>query len=49
MNIRSEPGNAATPTIKIRLRPLDNPKLVITLLKGMGNIKRGLMGENITT
>ena len=49
MNIRSEPGNAALLTIKIRFRPLDNPKCVLILLKGMAIIKIGLVGNNITT
>ena len=49
MNIRSEPGNAALLTIKIRFWPLDNPKLVLGVLKGMASIKRYLVGNNITT
>ena len=49
MNIHSEPGNVDFPTIKIRSRPLDNPKRVLTLIKGMAIIKRGLVGNSITT
>ena len=49
MKIHSEPGNDTLPTIKIRFRPLDNPKLVINLLKRMAVIKKGLVGKNITT
>ena len=48
IKIHSEPGNANSPTIKIRFRPLDNPKCVLTLLKGMAVIKIGLVGNNIT-
>ena len=49
INIRSKPGNAASSMIKIRFRPLDNPRRVITLLKVMEIIKRFLVGNNITT
>ena len=33
--------------IKIRFRPLDNPKCVLTHLKGMAVIKIGPVGNNI--
>ena len=49
INIHSETWNAVLPTIKIRFRPLDNPKCVLTLLKGMSVIKIGLVGNNITS
>ena len=49
MNIYSEPGNVILPKIKIRFTPLDNPKLVIDILKGIATINGVLVGNNINT
>jgi hypothetical protein len=49
MNIRTDPTNDQSPIIKRRFKPLDNPRSVLELLKGMQFIKEGCVGNNVTT
>jgi hypothetical protein len=41
--------NASLPVIKLNFKPLNNPKKVVDLLSGLLIIKKGGMGNNITT
>ena len=49
MNIRTDPTNDQSPIIKRRFKPLDNPRSVLELLKGIQFIKEGCIGNNVTT
>jgi hypothetical protein len=47
--IRTEPTNDASPVIKRKFKPLDNPSSVLEVLQGMLLIKEGVIGNNVTT
>jgi hypothetical protein len=49
MSIRMEPTNDSSPVIKLNFKPLNNPKKVIDVLRGLLTIKKGVAGNNITT
>jgi hypothetical protein len=49
MEVRTEPTNEASPRIKRKLRPLDNPSSVLEVLHGILVIKEGVAGNNVTT
>ena len=49
MTYRTEPSNAASPIIKLKFKPLDNPGKILTVLAGILVIKQGISGNNITT
>ena len=49
MTYRTEPTNAASPVIKLKFKPLDNPGKILTVLAGILVIKQGISGNNITT
>jgi hypothetical protein len=47
--VRTEPANEASPRIKRKFRPLDNPSSVIEVLRAILVIKEGVAGNNVTT
>jgi hypothetical protein len=47
--IRTDPSNDSSPIIKMRFKPLDNPKTLLELLQGILIIKKGVIGNNVTT
>ena len=49
MMTRADPTNDASPVIKRRFKPLDNPSTVLELVKGIHQIKEGVAGVNVTT
>jgi hypothetical protein len=49
MIMRTDPTNEASPTIKRRFKPLDNPKQILEVLQGIHIIKEGVIGNNVTT
>jgi hypothetical protein len=49
MSIRTDPTDNTSPVIKRRFKPLDNPKTVLELLRGILVIKEGTAGNNVTT
>ena len=49
MEVRTEPLNEASPRIKRKFRPLDNPSSVLEVLRGILVIKEGVAGNNVTT
>jgi hypothetical protein len=49
MEVRTEPANEASPRIKRKFRPLDNPSSVIEVLRAILVIKEGVAGNNVTT
>lgn len=49
MIIRTDPANEASPVIKRKFKPLDNPARVLDLLQGIRTVKEGIAGNNVTT
>jgi hypothetical protein len=49
LNMPADPTNNQSPVIRRRFKPLDNPRTVLELLKGMQIIKEGCMGNNVIT
>ena len=49
MIMRTDPTNDASPIIKRKFKPLDNPARLLTLLQGIHLIKEGVTGNNVTT
>jgi hypothetical protein len=49
LQLRTEPTNDSSPTIKRRFIPLDNPKRVLSVLTGIADIKNAVAGNNILT
>jgi hypothetical protein len=49
MTIRTDPANEASPVIKRKFKPLDNPARVLDLLQGIRTVKEGIAGNNVTT
>ena len=49
MEMRTDPTNEASPRIKRRFKPLDNPETVLEVLRGILVIKEGVIGNNVTT
>jgi hypothetical protein len=49
MEVRTDPLNEASPRIKRKFRPLDNPSSVLEVLRGILVIKEGVTGNNVTT
>jgi hypothetical protein len=50
MVIRTKPANASSPIIKLKFKPLDHPKSLITVLQRILVIKQGIAGnKNVTT
>jgi hypothetical protein len=49
MVYRTDPTNASSPIIKLKFKPLDNPKQLLTVLQGILVIKQGIVGNNVTT
>ena len=49
MAMRTDPTNEASPIIKRKFKPLDNPALVLEMLQGIRIIKEGIVGNNVTT
>jgi hypothetical protein len=49
MIYRTDPTNEHSPVIKLKFKPLDNPKDLITVLAGILVIKQGIVGNNVTT
>ena len=49
MQVRTDPLDEKSPTIKRKFLPLDNPGHVLDFLKGVTIIKEGVIGNNITT
>jgi hypothetical protein len=49
MEMRTDPTNEASPRIKQRFKPLDNPETVLEVLRGILVIKEGVIGNNVTT
>jgi hypothetical protein len=49
MMMRTDPTDDASPIIKRKFKPLDNPGRLLTLLQGILMIKEGLRGNNVTT
>ena len=49
ISIRTNPTDASSPIIKRRFKPLDNPKTVLEVLRGLLLIKEGVTGNNVTT
>jgi hypothetical protein len=49
MMIRTDPQDDASPVIKRRFKPLDNPPTMLELIKGIQVIKEGVAGNNVTT
>jgi hypothetical protein len=49
MSYRTDPANASSPIIKLKFKPLDNPKQLLTVLQGILVIKQGIIGNNVTT
>ena len=49
MEMRTDPTNDASPRIKRRFKPLDNPETVLEVLRGILVIKEGVIGNNVTT
>jgi hypothetical protein len=49
MVMRTDPTNDASPIIKRKFKPLDNPAQLLTLLQGIHLIKEGVTGNNVTT
>jgi hypothetical protein len=50
ISIRTEPTNDSSPVIKLNFKPLNNPKKVIAVLRGLLLIiKKGVTGNNIMT
>jgi hypothetical protein len=47
--IRTDPTNEASPVVKCKFKPLDNPSSVLDILQGMLLIKEGVIGNNMTT
>jgi hypothetical protein len=49
LNMRTDPTNEASPIIKRKFKPLDNPSNVLDVLQGILLIKEGVVGNNVTT
>jgi hypothetical protein len=49
MAYRTDPTNVSSPIIKLKFKPLDNPKQLLTVLQGILVIKQGIVGNNVTT
>jgi hypothetical protein len=49
MEMRTDPTNEASPRIKRRFKPLDNPESILEVLRGILVIKEGVIGNNVTT
>mgnify|MGYP000293913334 CR=1 FL=1 len=49
MSMRTDPTNEASPTIKRRFWPLDNPTKILEVLQAILIIKAGVTGNNVTT
>jgi hypothetical protein len=49
MMMQTDPQDDASPVIKRRFKPLDNPPTVLELIKGIQVIKEGVAGNNVTT
>jgi hypothetical protein len=49
MEVRTDPLNEASPRIKWKIRPLDNPSSVLEVLCGILVNKEGVTGNNVTT
>jgi hypothetical protein len=47
--MRTDPTNDASPIIKRKFKPLDNPSNVLDVLQGIRLIKEGVIGNNVTT
>jgi hypothetical protein len=49
MIMRTDPMNDASPVIKRKFKPLDNPNSILDVLQGILLIKEGVIGNNVTT
>jgi hypothetical protein len=49
MSTRTDPTNDASPILKLNLKPLNNPKEVIDVIRGLLIIKKGVTRNNVTT
>jgi hypothetical protein len=49
MVMPTDPTNDASPIIKRKFKPLDNPAQLLTLLQGIHLIKEEVTGNNVTT
>ena len=49
MNVRTDPTNEASPIIRRKFKPLDNPETILEVLQGILVIKEGVIGDNVTT
>jgi hypothetical protein len=49
MVYRTDPTNDHSPIIKLKFKPLNNPKTLIQVLQGILVIKQGIIGNNVTT
>jgi hypothetical protein len=50
MEMRTDPTNEASPRIKRRFKPLDNPETILEVLRRrILVIKEGVIGNNVTT
>jgi len=49
MMMHTDPTNDASPVIKRRFKPMDNPKHILEVLQGILVIKEGVIGNNVTT